>query len=90
MAKPDNLWICIVYIKGDDDDYAAEFLIDARLYVDDAAARAVVSDANAELQRHSVAAWLDFTRVSLDQPVPELPSWDEYRRRAPHNAGGAQ
>jgi hypothetical protein len=28
--------------------------------------------------------------VSLDQPVPELPSWDEYRRRAPHNAGGAQ
>jgi hypothetical protein len=82
MSEPNNLWICVGYVRRSDGDYAAEFIIDARLYPDDRTARAVVSAANAVLQGRQIAAELEFIVVRSDEPSMDLPTWDEYHRQA--------
>ncbi|MEV5960595.1 hypothetical protein AB0L70_02450 [Kribbella sp. NPDC051952] len=79
MSEADNLWIAVGYVMVTGDLQAA-FLVDARKYADDAAARQVIKEAGAELRRREMAGQFEFRDVRADQTAPfDLPSWDEYR-----------
>jgi hypothetical protein len=79
MTDADNLWIGIGYVTTDGDLRAA-FVVDARGYVDDSAARDVIKQAGAVLRERQMAGQFEFHEVSADEPVPfDLPGWDEYR-----------
>jgi hypothetical protein len=62
---------------------AAVFVVDARRYADDAAARAVIREADAALREREVAGRFEFHDVGPDEPVPyERPYWNEYQKSA--------
>ncbi|HZX09006.1 hypothetical protein [Kribbella sp.] len=83
MTEPDNLWVGVGYVM-DDGDMKAAFVVDARKYADDAAAREVIKVAGAVLRERSIDGQFEFWDVRSDQRVPTgLPSWDEYRDRMP-------
>jgi hypothetical protein len=81
MTEADNLWVGVGYVIVDGDMRAA-FVVDARRYADDAAAREVIKEAGAELRRREMAGQFEFLDVRADQPVPSnLPTWDEFKAR---------
>jgi hypothetical protein len=85
MAEADNLWVGVGYVIVDGDMRAA-FVVDARRYPDDAAAREVIKEAGAVLRERGIAGQFEFWDVRADQPVPSnLPSWDEYKAQELHD-----
>lgn len=84
MTDADNLWVGIGYAMVDGDLKAA-FVVDARRYADDAAAREVIKEAGIALRERGHAGQFEFHEVVADEPVPfDLPGWDEYRDRVLH------
>ncbi|GAA1110128.1 hypothetical protein GCM10009630_03940 [Kribbella jejuensis] len=84
MTDADNLWVGIGFVQVDGDLKAA-FVVDARRYADDAAARVVISEAGALLRERELAGQFEFHDLDADEPVPyELPNWDEYRKHVLH------
>jgi hypothetical protein len=81
MTDADNLWVGIGYAVVDGDLKAA-FVVDARRYTDDTAAREVIKEAGTALRERGQAGQFEFHEVTADEPVPfDLPGWDEYRDR---------
>ena len=77
-------WVGIGYAMADGDLKAA-FVVDARRYADDTAAREVAKEAGTALRERGQAGQFEFHEVTADEPVPlDLPGWDEYRDRVLH------
>ncbi|MGH3384602.1 MAG: hypothetical protein ACRDO1_08515 [Nocardioidaceae bacterium] len=81
MNEPDNLWACIIHVKKPGGDVVAVFVIDARRYADDQAARAVISEAGQFLDDRRVPAEFEYIQVRSDQPLPDLPTWEDYQHQ---------
>lgn len=79
MTNVDNLWVGIGYATAKS-DLKARFVVDARRYADDAAARVVIKGAGAELRRRGIAGQFEMRAIRADQPLPfDLPTWDQYK-----------
>ncbi|MPZ93556.1 MAG: hypothetical protein GEU96_01320 [Propionibacteriales bacterium] len=81
MNDFDNLWACIVHVKKPGGDVVTVFVIDARRYADDQAARDVISEAGQFLDDRRVPAEFEYIQVRRDQPLPDLPTWEDYQRQ---------
>lgn len=62
-------------------DLRAAFVIDGRRYGTPEQVRVDIAEAVAALHRRRLAAQFFTEPVTVDAPVPPLPSWQDYRRR---------